>query len=552
MRTRPLTNKDFHVVAIASFTLLVVAHWIKKTADIPLIYPFELLCAAVTSGSLLMVLPGELTNRFLRHWTALKVLGSVIALYCTVLIAMLLAKFSAYHIGMYDLGLLDQIVWNTAHGHFFEATFPNLDQTCENMNSLGIHFELFSALFALMYRLVPDARVLLIAQTLLVGLSIMGCFLVAKEITKSTLLAQGMAILWALFPALHFANLFDVHGDVLAIPFIFFAYYFFLKGKSAGYWIMICLALVCKEYVCFALAGLGVAIAIVHNRRRTGVLTILVSSVYFAVVFFLIMPALRAPNQHDIISIHYSAVGGDTGFPGMAAFFFAHPEEIIRTVFTGNNAWQVFFLFLPMLFLPFLSPTFLTAAIPILAMNLLAGMDIGNHRLGTALPIIFIAAIRGISSIRDRGIFGMEPRKAVRLSMSFCVSASLVACFAYGPTPLGHRFWRELDRYVPSAHHAIKNRLLRRVPDGGAVSASDFAAFRLAHRRFCYLFPRPLAWGNGSMVKNVDWIVLDTTEENCAAWDRSTFRRETFPVITKCGFSVFDSADGIFLFRKNR
>jgi uncharacterized membrane protein len=536
---------------VVSLVLLLVTHGIKKWLHLPVLYPFELLCAVAASGSLILLAASVLYRvgtRSVSPWTILLILGFIIAVYCIVIAGMSVARYSSYHRGMYDLGLLDQAIWNTLSGHFFETT--HLHPPYNNASSLATHFEIFSGVFAFFYLFWADPRILLVGQTILVGLSIFVCFQVAKRVVDDLRLALFFAFLWALFPALHFANLFDVHGDVLTLPFLFAAYLFYLDRKTLFYWIVVSLSLLCKEYIAFALMGLGLAIAMVHRDRKTGFITIFLGTAYFCVVFYFIMPLLRLPDNPDILGIQYADIGGNAGFKGMVCFLVSHPREILCRIFSIHNGEQFFYLFFPLLILPFLQPWFLIATLPLMTMNVLARMNIGNHRLAAALPFLFIAAMHGLSKIKKVGLFGLDARISTRLLVVFCTAASLLSCFAYGPTPLGHRFWRERTLYTKSDHEKNKDRMVGRVPAEARVSASDNAALHLAHRRFCYMFPRPMAWGNLKMMKPIDYILLDTTEENSCAWDQKAFLTQTIPTIKHLGFALIDSADGIFLFKK--
>jgi len=74
----------------------------------------------------------------------------------------------------YDLGIMDQVVYNTSQGRFLEMTNPTF---LKNMSRLAIHFDPILAVFAPFYWLWPDFKILLIGQALIVGLGGLVIFL---------------------------------------------------------------------------------------------------------------------------------------------------------------------------------------------------------------------------------------------------------------------------------------------------------------------------------------------------------------------------------------
>jgi len=81
----------------------------------------------------------------------------------------------------YDLGIMDQVVYNTSRGRFLEMTNPTF---LKNMSRLAIHFDPILAFFAPFYYFWPKFEILLIDQVLFVGLGGMAIFLLSNLLLK--------------------------------------------------------------------------------------------------------------------------------------------------------------------------------------------------------------------------------------------------------------------------------------------------------------------------------------------------------------------------------
>ncbi|MFP4522049.1 MAG: DUF2079 domain-containing protein, partial [Fibrobacterota bacterium] len=139
----------------------------------------------------------------------------------------------------------------------------------------------------------------------------------------------------------------------------------------------------------------------------------------------------------------------------------------------------------PLAFIPLFTPSVLLGAFPVLLKDLLAGMDIGTHHSAPAFPFIILSFAYGLKKLES--IHGRY-----RLLPVYTAAASIIlSCFFYGPTPAGHRFWREIDKYIPDRRDLAVSRMLEIIPEGVPVSATSNLAVRLVDRKYCYIFPRP-------------------------------------------------------------
>ena len=85
----------------------------------------------------------------------------------------------------YDLGIMNQVVYNTSKGRFLEMTNQELKR---NASRLAIHFDPILALFAPFYKIYEGPEILLIGQALILGLGAWAVCLISEKILKKKFL----------------------------------------------------------------------------------------------------------------------------------------------------------------------------------------------------------------------------------------------------------------------------------------------------------------------------------------------------------------------------
>ncbi|MFC1584832.1 DUF2079 domain-containing protein [Fibrobacterota bacterium] len=451
-----------------------------------------------------------------------------------------ISRFNAFSTEMIDFGNMDQAVWNTSQGRLLELTSTYYPY--ENSSRLGFHTEFIYLPFALAYKVFPEPRLLFIFQSLFLAASVFLVFLLSREIVKNDKLALAVCLVYGLFPALHFMALFDVHGDVFSVPFLFLAYLLYVKQRPLGHWICLVLALLCKEYVSLAVMGYGLGLAFFHRDKKNGLAVAGLALAYFFTMMYGIIPVFNEGRESMLISDNFEKIGGQGGLGGMLMYMVMHPAGFFTSMLSGSNFENLFYLFFPLFFICWYSPVMLLGAIPILLKDMLAGLDIFTHRLAPALPYLAIAFIYGLKKMSQSG--GSSPGQYRRALRWAPVAAVLVGTYAYGPSPLGHRFWREKSKYTVSHHDKVLKRFVEKIPETGRVSVSGHIAPYLTHRQYCYVFPRPFD------LSRIDFILLDTLNRKNHSWDSTDSVRAWIPRVSEFDFILADSLEGILLYTK--
>jgi uncharacterized membrane protein len=115
-----------------------------------------------------------------RRWPHI-VLGLMMALYLAYFSWFTLRAYDVFVYQAYDLGIYDQAVWNTAHGHPFRST---LEGPYDSL--LGDHFEPILLPMALIYLLWDSPKALLFIQAAGLALGALPVYWLARDRLRST------------------------------------------------------------------------------------------------------------------------------------------------------------------------------------------------------------------------------------------------------------------------------------------------------------------------------------------------------------------------------
>src|SRR3989442_5432303 len=143
--------------------------------------------------------------------------------YALVMCYQAILRYETFKAGAFDLGNMDQVLWNTIHGRFFQFTNQAIDWYGPPTR-LAIHFEPIILPFSLLYVFHADPRILLVFQTLALTSGALPVFLLTRRYLREwPILAALMATAYLLSPALLGVNIFDFHPVALATPLLLYA-----------------------------------------------------------------------------------------------------------------------------------------------------------------------------------------------------------------------------------------------------------------------------------------------------------------------------------------
>jgi len=403
----------------------------------------------------------------------------------------------------YDLGIMDQVVYNTSRGRFLEMTNPTF---LKNMSRLAIHFDPILAFFAPFYYFWPKFEILLIDQVLFVGLGGMAIFLLSNLLLKDKKVSFIFALLY--FLNFHIARslLFDFHSITLAIPLLLFSFYFYHRKNYRLYYLFIFLSLLTKEHVGLFLVFLGI-FYFLNSDKKNGFFTFLIGFVSFLLINFLVIPYFRQ-ESHFALS-YYEPLKSDI-------------NRFLLNLFKNERIDYLKRIFLPFIF-NFFSPLSFLMVLPEFMINYLSKNS--NMRLYyfhyqsliiTALFYGMILGYKKFNSLKNKII------KTFFLATFFLIN--FYYFYRYYPLPF---FVKEKIKYSPISQEKKKSleMWIKVLKDEDIILATTpkLAPF-FTQRKYYFNFLFDPAWYNlgysdeeifnikKDVYKKADYIVINKDE----------------------------------------
>lgn len=431
----------------------------------------------------------------------------------------------------FDLAVFDQVYWNTTQGRFYEST---LDRgSCGPTSFLGGHLSLVHLALLPFYAVVPSAATLVVLQAVAIGLGAWPLYVLARERLRPGLERLAFVLSYLLIAPLSWMALFDFHEIPFAIPFLGWALVFVTRGQHWRAVLTLVASFLIKEEL--PLVGLGFAALFLLQRRwLPGLALGALSVAWFVVAVKVVIPAFA---------------GGDYRYTSFYGGLGTDELEIVRTVLTDpartlgvlaeNGRMKLRFvaaIFGPGLGLVVASGPYAVLALPSLAYTLLSDYthqySLQNHYPAPLIPLAVGTSVLGLARLRGR---------ARDLAPAGVVAASLLFAFLYGDIPLGPKF--DPSRFAPEARYGSIARALAEIPASASVTASDFVAAQLAHRRFLREYSYQQACGDA------DYVILDAADPQTFLGDQAAFARER-DAIRALGYDEVASGEGLSVLRR--
>ncbi len=430
----------------------------------------------------------------------------------------------------FDLGVYDQVVWNTLHGRFFFYT-----STGQPLLHLSNHADPILALVALFYLLHDGPETLLILQAALIGLAGVPVYLLAKEKLPGNFAALGLLAAFLFFPGIETVTLSDFHPPALAFAFLMFAFYFLENRRNGWFLLFAVLAMACKEQIPLQVMFLGLYAIVRHKDWRLGMTTILLATVWFAVVMLWVIPAFSVTGEHPFLSF-YSDFGHS-------------PLEIVKTVITRpdivlKDVWQpeklayLRDLFVPFAFLPLLGLPVLLVGAPSFAINLLSNNPamhnaMRGHYVADVTPWLVWASLFGL-------FFLMKLARGRKWTLAMATVILLMVSLGWhwqnGFSPLS----AVAPHYPVTAHDRLGQQLVAQIPADASISSQLRLYAHLSNRKIAYVFP---------FVHEADYIFLDVTADT-SPLHPNDLRLQVQQLLDSGDFGVLTAADGYILLKR--
>lgn len=426
------------------------------------------------------------------------VVWAMIVLAALVFSTYSLLRHASLQSSTYDLGIQDQVVWNTAQGRPFASSI-------EVRFYLADHLSLILGLFAPLYRLWPDVRLLLGLQACSLALGAYPVYRLARRAVpgRSVLI---FPLLYLLYPALGFIVRFDFHAEAFTTPFLLFALWLWEEARYGPASLALLLALSCREEVGLAIAlWAGVeAFRARGRKRRLALCWAAIGTSWTILGMGLVMPHLRGAPSDTFVAC-FGHLGPSYGAALLR--FLRHPMAVLSESWRGIGPYKATFLprlLLPLAFLPLLSPLFLLPLLPSLFSSFfsrcLPHSTIYYQYTAPMIPFLFLGGIRGFA-------WAVPRVKRGNRILGLLLLAGTAAALAWD-----FPWWKPVDgpglypvgRPGRAQNLAAFREAAALIPADAALAADNCLGPHFAHRERFYLFPYGESW-------RADFVLVDLT-----------------------------------------
>lgn len=416
-----------------------------------------------------------------RHITDRIFLGLATS-YALIFGTLSLLRHQSFHTGGFDLGIFDQVIWNSLNGRLFENSIM-----IDSPSFLGHHFSPILLALVPLYSIWDDPRMLLATQTLALTVAGFPLYWFARR-KLGALLALVIAAGYFLSPPLQSVNLADFHEISLAVLFLSFALYFMLNQRDVPFLICLGLALISKEEVSFIVFGFGLFVLLVQRKRALGLSLCVLGLGWAAMTLLYLIPFFHGPAfTTDYYFVGRYAYLGKSVFE-VARNALLQPGLVLEHLVIPLKIEFVLHLLVPLLFIPFLGTEVFALSLPSFA-YLLLGDDpfqdsIRSQYTAPLIPFIYFAAVLGVKRITQYSASSLTMHfSKVALAVGIG-AASILNYYFQSAGPLGLYF--DSVQYSTTTHTQLGYQLLKDLPPNASLYSDSNYVPHLSQRPTIY------------------------------------------------------------------
>ncbi|MGP7961179.1 DUF2079 domain-containing protein [Sanguibacter sp. A247] len=371
-----------------------------------------------------------------------------------------LARWNRWEAPSWDNGIFEQAIRGWAG-----FGWPVVDIKGEGYIQLGDHWSPLLVVIAPFYRLFPGPVTLLVAQAVLVAISVVPLTHVARR-WLGNLAGLGVGVAYAASWGVQSAMDVQFHEYALAAPILAFGLAAALDGRwrPACAWLLLLLGV--KEDMGLTVAGFGVVLWFWGERRRAWQM-VAAGLGGMALTLFVLIPIFNPWNRYD----YWGKLGEDGAAvePGGIAGLIGGVWRILTHLFVPDVKLETLALLVIVTAFAALRSPLLIMIVPTMLWRFAGSTE---HYWGSTwhyslilMPIVFAATIDGVRLLRT------SPHAAARgfaravPALTVVVAAVLVPHFPFGDLA-------DPATYERPASVASGERALASIPAGASV-ASD-------------------------------------------------------------------------------
>ena len=372
--------------------------------------------------------------RLALDWPRLAVLGAsgvAVAWAATLL----LRRVDGLGTGAYDLGFFQQVIWNVGTTGAWVSSF-------HDGSFLGLHFSPILVVPATIGAVLGhDARWLSLLHAIGIGALIPATFLFLRAAFHpgrwAVALAAGIAIPLPIWASMQWVIRSDFHPELAGVVLALLAGWAGLTGRPRAMWLLALVAMTTREDVAYAIAVVGLVVA-VRGRgrmRQHGRVLVVAGIVWGTVVFAILMPWLRDGLPSD--TARYYRWLGDGAAILTAPFRI--PDRILGALTRPDPWFVVAGMLVAVGGLPLLRPRWFLPMVPPLLALFLSGHPpqaalLFQYPLLLVVPLLAATAMGGRRALALIGRRGRRRGRGRRVSR---IAAPVIFVIVAAPAIIG-------------------------------------------------------------------------------------------------------------------
>ncbi len=372
-----------------------------------------------------------------------------------------LHRYWQYEVFFYDFGIFDQAIWQVSR---FKP--PIIDHLVVGGKWIfADHFNPSIFIFSPLFWLTNRSEILLVAQSVVVGLSGLVIYFIGRAITKNALFSLSILICYFLFIGLQNAIIADFHEvTVMTLP-LTLTFWAIISKKQWLYFLSLIFTLGFKESTFLLGIGIGVFILLSYrNWWKVGIGTIILSLIWGVVTIKFLIPYFSGGFYQYTPTFHETFLGNFTAL-------FDH-EIKRKTLFVSFLSFG-FLPFFSLSFWPLFLQDFIVRFLPQLSGN---RWGMGLHYSVQISPLLAISSFYAFQNLQKLGI---RLRFFSFISILLIVNAIVLYRFVlHGPLALAYNsaFYKHTKDFT------FLNTLIEKVPKDAAVMTQNNLATRFTHQ----------------------------------------------------------------------
>ena len=471
----------------------------------------------------------------------------MVLVYVLVFGSLSLVRHWAFHSTALDLGVFDQVLWNTVHGRFMESTLSL--ERCDPHSFFLDHFSPALLLIVPFYAVVPRPETLVVFQTAALALGAWPVYLLARHFLPRGAERLIWVALYVLSAPLAWITFYDFHEITLAVVPLGLAMYFLATRRTIPLLLSLGASFLVKEELPLIAIGFGLAL-LAQRRFGLGAFVAIASAAWFVVTLKIIIPAFAGGAPYQYLG-RYASLGSNE--LEIARNLVLDPLRVIRVLLSGEVGSKVAFvltLFAPGLFLALRARSALIPSIVPLGYLLLSdygGQHTHHNQYGApVIPLALGASILGFATLRGSA--------TVRRRLTGAMLASAVAfSLVHGAIPFTPDFYDAYLRGNPNRAPSEGQVFAREpryepflaavaaIPADASISSRDFFTTQVPERRFNYHL-------NGLDPCGAEYVILDYADPSVNRDERKHLAEVA--TLEAQGYNEIASGKGLSLLRQ--